>query len=170
MLFSSPLMTGMNLSSNLSSSSLLLDLLIMGLSDSWSPKCGISSSANLASCRSQLAMLAILWTRENPEHSLPKASQPGPNKPARNLWKFPELASSAWHLCSRAGDPQATFQSHRANSHYKMEILFSIFSLPSACSGLASCNRKKWVLLCSTFATIGSSVHFPNQNILIKTV
>lgn len=128
MLFSSPLVTEMNLSFNLSSS-LLLDLLIMGLSDSWSPKCGISSSANLASCRSQLAMLTIFWTRENPEYSLPKASQPGPNKPARNLWKFPELASSAWHLCSRAGDPQATFQSHRTNSHYKMELLLSVFSL-----------------------------------------
>lgn len=129
MLLSFPLVTGIYPSSNLSSSSLLPGLLIMGLSDSWSPKCRIRSSANLARCGSQLAMLTVLWTRENPEYSLPKASQPGPSRPARNLWKFPELASSTWHLCSRAGDPQATFQTHRTNSHYKMELLFSIFGL-----------------------------------------
>lgn len=105
-----------NLSVNLSVSSSLLDLLIIRLFFSWFPKSWISSSAILATCRSQLAMLTVLCTRENPEHILPKASQPSPRKPARNLWKFPELASCASHLRSRAGDPLATFQTHRANS------------------------------------------------------
>lgn len=53
---------------------------------------------------------------------------PGPSTPARNLWKFPELASYAKHLCSWAGNPQAAFQAYRANSHSERELPFSIFS------------------------------------------
>lgn len=135
-----------NPSASLSISCSFLDLLVVSLSDSWSPKCRISSSVNLATCRRQLAMLTVLWTRENPEHSLSKTSQPGPNKPARNLWKFPELASYAGHLSFRPRDPGATLQTHRANSYFKMELPFS-HSQPSsdsfAWSGLASCNLKK---------------------------
>ena len=91
---------------------------------------------------------------------------PGPSTPARNLWTFAELASYAKHLCSWAGDPRATFQLSLWDGApiFHFQPSFDIF----ACSGLASCNWKKQVLLGSTFSSIHSSVHLPNQKALIK--
>lgn len=162
-----------NPSASLPISCSFLDLLIVSLSDSWSPKCRISSSVNLATCRRQLAMLTVLWTMGNLEHSLSKASRPGPNKPARDLWTCPEPASYAGHPSFRPRGPGATLQTHRANSRFKMELPFSHSQSSSdsfAWSGLASCSQKKEILWCSLFPSICSSVHFPNQKFfLLKT-
>lgn len=89
-------------------------------------KSRISSSGSLARCRSQLALLI----RENPEHRLSKVSQPGPNKAARNLWKYPELAScmDIWipepgtlELHSKSTEPTLT---PRWSSHFSFSVFF----------------------------------------------